>query len=143
MCRPPSPTPTQRRQAVRGFAIIEALIALLIFSIGALGLVGLQASMTRATGSAKHRADAAFLASDLIGTIWTDAANLASYDEAACDGHTLCKNWKDKVAATLPGGDATLSVTDSSGLVSIKITWTLPNEGAHNYVTAAAVNANP
>jgi type IV pilus assembly protein PilV len=143
MRRPPPNRRTRRSRTAPGFAIIEALIALLIFSIGALGLVGLQASMTRATGSAKYRAEAAFLASDLIGTIWTDAPNLASYDDAGCDSYTLCKNWKDKVAATLPGGDATLAVTTSSGLVSVKITWTLPNEGAHNYVTSAAVNANP
>jgi type IV pilus assembly protein PilV len=128
---------------MRGFAMIEALIALLIFSIGALGLVGLQVSMMQATGSAKHRAEAAFLASDLLGTMWADATNLDAYTETRCDGYARCKDWKEKVAAILPAGAAALVVSADSGLVSIKITWSLPREGDHQYVTSAAVNANP
>lgn len=139
----PCPSLRQRPHRAAGFAIVEALIALLIFSIGALGLVGLQVSMMRAAGSAKYRAEAAFLASDLLGTLWSDAANLAQYTEANCSGHDNCQNWKDKVAAQLPSGDADLAITAATGLVSIKITWAQPQEGTHSYITSAAINANP
>ena len=124
--------------------MIEALIALLIFSFAALGLVGLQASMVRATGSAKYRAEAAYLANDLVGTMWADgarAADLIKYRDS-CDSHAPCKNWKDKVALALPGSTATLAIDPNSGQVDITLTWQVPGEGGHTYATSTAINAN-
>jgi type IV pilus assembly protein PilV len=60
-----------RAQHARGIALIEVLVALLIFMLGVLGLVGLQASMTRAQTDSKVRADAAYLASELNGRMWS------------------------------------------------------------------------
>lgn len=139
----------------RGFAIIEALIALLIFSLAVLGLVGLQASLARATASAKYRAEAAYLASDLIGTMWADSRNLASYKD--CASYTLCSRWTDKVSDALPDGSTSLDIctatdtgsncTDpagyrSVGMVNISITWTVPNEGTHTYSTTTTITPN-
>jgi type IV pilus assembly protein PilV len=42
--------------------LLEALIAILIFSFGILGLVGLQANAINLSTDAKYRADAALLA---------------------------------------------------------------------------------
>ena len=67
------PRPRPGRPA-RGFALIEALIALLIFSLAVLGLVGLQAAMTRASTGAKYRAEATYLATDLIGRVRLNGA---------------------------------------------------------------------
>lgn len=127
--------------AARGFAMIEALIALLIFSFAALGLVGLQASLVRATSGAKYRAEAAYLASDLVGTLWTDTASLVQYRDA-CDTHAPCKAWTDKVARLLPGGTPVLDVNPVSGVVTITLTWTVPGEGTHRYATSTAISAN-
>ncbi len=130
--------------ATRGFAMIEALIALLIFSFAALGLVGLQASMVRATGSAKYRAEAAYLVNDLVGTMWADgarSADLIKYRDG-CDSHAPCKNWKDKVASLLPGSTATLVIDPNSGELDITLTWQVPGEGSHAYTTTTAINAN-
>lgn len=138
-----------------GFAIIEALIALLLFSLAVLGLVGLQASLARAAASAKYRAEAAYLASDLIGTMWADARNLGSYKD--CDSYTACSRWTDKVAAALPNGSPSLDIctaTDtgtncqdptgaqSPGLVRISISWTVPEEGTHTYTTTTTITPN-
>lgn len=144
--------------AQHGFAIIEALIALLIFSLATLGLVGLQASLTRATAAAKYRTEAAYLASDLIGTIWVDAANIAQYKGTACASHPLCSRWSDKVAATLPSGTPEISVclpsdtgtdcTDSLNAqtinrVTITIWWSVPgDEERHRYSTATNITPN-
>lgn len=127
------------RPRARGFALIEALIALLIFSLGALGLLGLQVSMMRATSGAKYRADAAYLANDLVGTMWVDAANLSAYG-AGCASHAPCRAWNDKVAATLPGGSADLAIDAATGRVGITINWTLPTEGAHAFSTTTSIN---
>ncbi len=58
--------------------LIEALVAVLIFAFGVLGIVGLQAAMTKAQTQSKSRADASLLAQQVIGSMWTDTPNLAS-----------------------------------------------------------------
>lgn len=139
--RPPFRSGPSRRQ--RGFALIEALIALLIFMLGTLGLVGLQASMTRANTSAKFRADAANLANDLVGTMWTDVSRLSSYATASCTAYERCAAWESRLQARLPGASYNISANGSSGEVSITILWTVPEEGSHRFQTATAINLNP
>lgn len=64
----------------RGVMLLEALIAILIFSMGVLALVGLQAAAIKNTADAKHRVDAAFLANQIIAQMWVeDPANLPAY----------------------------------------------------------------
>jgi type IV pilus assembly protein PilV len=130
------------RRDATGFALIEALIAILIFSLATLGLLGLEVSMTRAQSSAKYRADAAYLASDLIGTIWSDARNRGFYDDASCPGYARCKAWQDRLKATLPGGAASAAVNTTTGAFTLTIRWQVPNEAPHSYSTATSVNPN-
>ncbi|MDT9002138.1 pilus assembly protein PilV [Paucibacter sp. APW11] len=129
------------RKSQQGIALLEALVGILIFAFGVLGLVGLQASMTRAQSSAKVRADAANLASELVGIMWSDAAaNLASYGGNACASYARCKDWQDKVVRELPGGSSRVTIVDATtGEVAIHIGWSVPNEGAHQYDTSAWV----
>lgn len=120
----------------RGVALIEALIGILIFAFGVLGLMGLQAAMTKAQTSSKIRADAANLASDLMGLIQTDnPGNINSYATAACGGYTRCSDWRAKLVATLPRGAATITVTNSSK-VDVTITWRQGSEAAGKYQTS-------
>lgn len=124
------------RTGSRGVALIEALIGILIFAFGVLGLMGLQAAMTKAQTSSKIRADAANLASDLMGLIQTDnPGNINSYATASCSGNSRCSDWKAKLAATLPRGAATITVTNSSK-VDITITWRQGSEAAGKYQTS-------
>jgi type IV pilus assembly protein PilV len=126
-----------------GFALIEALIAILIFSLATLGLLGLEVTMTRAQSSAKFRADAAFLANDLIGVIWADApANIGNYDDASCAGYPACQQWRDRLAAALPAGAASASVNTTSRTVALTIRWQVPNESSHSFTTATSINVN-
>src|SRR6478609_3833018 len=88
-----------RAGAESGFALIEVMVGLLLFSIGILGLVGVQGAMTQSQTAAKFRADAAFLASEAIGTMWTDRANLNAYVTSPgtpCTA-TRCAAWVAKV----------------------------------------------
>jgi type IV pilus assembly protein PilV len=50
----------------RGFTLVEVLIAVLVLSLGLLGLAGLQASSLRYNNSAAARGQATFLAYDII-----------------------------------------------------------------------------
>lgn len=64
----------------RGVMLLEALIGLMIFSIGILAMIGMQAASYSAAADAKHRADAAAFANDIIAEIWTgiDRSSLAN-----------------------------------------------------------------
>lgn len=138
----PAPAPLlQRQRGARGFAMIEALIALLIFTLATLGLVGLQASMLRANSGAQFRADAAYLASDLVGTMWADSPNLQSYTTANCAAHSTCQAWAARLSARLPGASYTIA-PQASGRVEISISWTVPSEGSHAFRTVTSVNTN-
>jgi type IV pilus assembly protein PilV len=134
----PVPRSRQARSRTGGFAMLEALVGLLIFSIGILGLVGVQVSMTKAQTNSKFRADAAALAGELVGSMWSDLPRIPNYDGTSCSGYAPCKAWSDKVAATLPQGTPTVAV--NNGIVTITITWTLPSETVPaRYVTATAI----
>ena len=56
-----------------GVMLLEALIALLIFSVGILAIVGMQATAFQDMGESKYRTDAAFLANQVIAEMWSNA----------------------------------------------------------------------
>lgn len=131
-------TPARRPRGSHGFVLLEALVALLIFAFGVLGVVGLQAALTKAQTGSKSRGDAALLAQELIGTMWADLPALNLYTTAACAGHPRCNAVRTKVAATLPAGEL-LIVQRAPGLFEIEIRWTPPSEEVRRYRTEAAV----
>ena len=130
---------TKARQG--GVALFEALVAILIFSIGILGVVALQANMIQATGDAHYRAQATFLAQQHLSGIWNDPnpINLAcgAIDQPA------------PVSAGLPGGTiSTVCGCDGrQDCYTITVNWTQPGTGTvHRVVTTAYVtrdNAQP
>lgn len=116
------------------------MVAILIFVFGVLGIIGLQASMTRAQSASKFRGDAASLASELVGILWVESvANRAKYTTANCANQPACLDWQNKVAAALPGSSTDLSVDTTTGEVSITLTWSVPNEGQHSHVSRTNV----
>lgn len=126
-----------RRPGQGGVALIEVLVALIILAFGILGVVGLQASMTRAQTSSTFRAEASFLAQRLIGDMWADRANLAGYDTETCEA--ACEDYLRRVATQLPRGESTVTVDAASGLVTIEIRWTPPGEDTNRFTTATAI----
>ncbi|HYD62817.1 MAG TPA: hypothetical protein VEC35_20860 [Noviherbaspirillum sp.] len=111
----------------QGMALLESLIAILIFSLGILAIVGLQAVNLKQTADAKHRVDASFLANQSLGMMWADRANIAS--------HAVV----DEAIASLPNGKRTVTVVGSE--VTVTITWQQPGEPApHRHVVVAHIN---
>lgn len=139
--RPPTlRSMASRRRGLHGVALIEVLVAILILAFGVLGIVGLQASMTSAQSAAKFRGDAASLVSELVGILWVESvANRANYTTANCANQPACLDWQNKVASSLPGGSSALSIDTTTGEVSITLTWNVPNEGQHSYVSRTNV----
>ena len=125
------------RGAQEGVMLLEALVAILIFSIGVVAVMGMQAVSIEQVTQSKYRMDASYLANAIVGTMWTDQPNLASYASTGYSGRAA---WNTAVAATLPSGTGTIAVNGT--LVTITVNWRMPNETVtRKYFTQ--VNINP
>jgi type IV pilus assembly protein PilV len=132
-----------RRRSARaqgGALLLEVLISILIFSIGVLALVGLQARMTSAQSESKYRADASYLANEVVGLMWSDLANRGSYNALSCASHPRCNDWLEKVTATLPNGSGAISIDATSQEVTITVTWEHGGEGTRTFTTRTRLN---
>jgi type IV pilus assembly protein PilV len=108
--------------------LIEALIGILIFSIGILALIGMQGAAIRNTTDARYRSEASFLANQIIGQMWVDRSHLTDYQTA---GYAPRDNWAATVASTLPGVTGTLVPTitvTADNEVTVTIQWQQPGE---------------
>jgi type IV pilus assembly protein PilV len=117
------------KRAQSGVALLEALVGILIFSIGILALMGLQAQSIRNTVEAKYRNEAAYLADQIIGQMWVDRANLADYDTASGASANMTA-WRNRVASTLPrvvaGGTNSPTIVVAVNQVTVTVFWQLP-----------------
>jgi type IV pilus assembly protein PilV len=132
------------RHNKHGFVLVEVLVAGLIFAVGVLGLVGLQAQMTRSQTNSKHRADAVNLAQELVGSIWSDYMGVATFDTSSggCGGNPLCSGWQAKVQRELPDAVTTVDVqpgaAPNSSTVTIVLNW-VSKDGPQTYSTQTEV----
>jgi len=124
-----------------GVMLLEALIGILIFSIGILALLGMQAVAMRTSIDAKYRSEASFLANEIVGVMWADPANLSDYATANCAGTPRCSDWLARVQTLLPnasGGNApTIAVTNRQ--VEVTVRWQPPGDSASNHVVVAQI----
>lgn len=119
-----------KRNPQCGSVLLEALIAILIFSAGILAIVGLQAAAMKNTTQAKARIDASLVADERLGKIWIDIPNMASYIEV------------DTALAVLPNGKRTTAINGDQ--VTVTISWQMPGENSPNtYQSIARINTNP
>ena len=111
----------QSRQSQAGVMLIEALVAILIFSVGVIAVMGMQAVSIEQVSAAKYRTDASYLANQITGQMWTDMPNLANYATA---GSAVRASWDATVAGTLPSGTATITIDPvTHSLVTVTINW--------------------
>jgi type IV pilus assembly protein PilV len=117
------------RSAQQGAVLLEAMIAILIFSMGVLAIVGLQAAMIKNTADSKYRADASYIAQKMIGRIWS------APDTLPADPSTTVTAITD----LLPGGS--ISITRAGAQFTATVTWQQPGaaEVQHNFTTTALI----
>lgn len=131
-----------------GALLLEALIAILLFSLGILSLVGLQATAVANVAEAKYRADASFLANQLIGQIWVNRTNLANYAYAGSGTPpSVLNDWVNQVKGALPGSSTNLPtvVMGAGNQVTVTILWQRPEEKSkglapHSYTATTTIN---
>ena len=122
------------KSSIGGFTLLEVLVALVVLSIGLLGLAGLQLTSVTNTRDAYYRSQALMLSYDIADRMRANWTQIGDYDGntnttpvSACRTTGGCVNasdmadddlalWRQAVAA-LPGGE---------GIVCIDST---PNDG--------------
>ncbi len=135
-----------------GFSLLEVLIAVVILSVGLLGLAGMQVTSLKYVTSSLHRTQATSLAYDILDriranpngsyiTLFTQPAstyngstssNSGSNDD--CLGNTVTCNaasmtnfdlseWKTAIEALLPNGQGDVNVEAGTTRVVITVQW--------------------
>lgn len=125
-----------------GSMLLEAMIAILIFSMGILAIVGLQAVSLKTVSESKYRVDASFLANQVVADMWVDRNNLASYAwNGASPAPAAIATWVTQVQSTLPGADINPpTITVVGNVVTVTVFWRPPREpAAHQYVALADI----
>jgi type IV pilus assembly protein PilV len=120
----------------RGITLIEVLIAIVLFSFGLLGLVGLQARATQYSMAAEDSNRAALLANEIVSTMWT--AGTTTLDAAVVDAWNLRVG--DPATGGLPNGQGTVAVV--ADVATVTVTWRPVGAEAtvqHRYVTQAVL----
>jgi len=142
----------------RGVMLIEALVAIAIFSFAILGIVGLQATAIRAVRDADYRAKASLFANQLVGRMWVDRYNVPTYALNA-DGGANCSaggnNSANPVVAewlgsltdmsnpgSLPGAAQLRQkvVVTPNNTVTLTLCWQTPqDETPHNFTLTTQI----
>lgn len=123
----------------RGFTLVEILVALVVLSIGLLGVAALQLTSLRNNHSSAMRTQATFLAYDIIDRMRAnrDTALAGDYNVALGDegvAGTIAGDdivaWKENIANTLPAidnaGDVEVadgSVEQDGNVFTVTIRW--------------------
>jgi type IV pilus assembly protein PilV len=125
-----------------GFLLLEGLIAILIFSLGILTIIGLQAVVVKEVGESKYRMEAVQFANQLIGEMWAEdrGTGLTGVSTVfASPSGTRYLAWRSQVtdSSALPGAAASppTVVFGAGNRVTVTIFWQQPGAtAAHEYL---------
>ena len=135
-----------------GSVLLEALVAILLFSLGILAIVGLQSASVKLVGDAKYRSDASLLANQLVGQMWaSDRTPATLQTNFSSPSGPMYTNWVNSVTAALPGvtgNEPVVAIVPPStptaapsSVVTVTVYWNSPNEPAkaHKYIIVAEI----
>ena len=147
-----SPMKIIKRQ--KGVTLIEVLVALLVLSIGLVGLAALQVNSLRFNHSAFLRTQSTVLAYDIIDRMRANqtSARSGSYNVSTGSCSTSCSSnafantdlaeWKTNLATRLPSGDGAVTTlsTGDTRVVQVTVQW-VENRGDINGTQSLTVEA--
>lgn len=128
---------TRHRNPARGSSLLEVLVTIVIMTIGLLGLAKLQVSNLQQQQNALYRAEATFLANDILDSM--RVLNHVNHDQAAAyavdaGSQSAAQGpsnvaiadvsaWKGRIAQALPDGDGHVEFDPDSRMARIWIEW--------------------
>jgi len=120
--------PSIHRQS--GLSLLEVLVAIVILSLGLLGMAGLQAASLRTSQGSFYRAQAAQYADDMAERMRANLGQARTYGLALADAAPTGTSVRDRDLAdwlaklrTLPGGDGSVAIDLGNNLVTITVQW--------------------
>lgn len=120
-----------------GALLLEAMIAIAIFSFGLLGLVGLQTTAIQNSTNAEERIQASLLANDMVAMLWARQ----SLTHASVAGDITA--WKTRLTSSSGLPNVSGDVTISGNLATVSVEWKAPSKKATDnksrYVTTVAL----
>jgi len=129
----------------RGTTLVETLVALLVLSIGLLGVAALQMTSLRNNRGSHLRSQAQVMAYDITDRMRANRQNaldglynvaMGSTPAVGTLPNTDLNRWKTALALALPGGDASVSIVGN--VVLITVTWT-DSLGAESFTTRTRI----
>lgn len=129
----------------KGFSLLESLVALLLISVGILGIANMQFNGLVNNNNAYYRSIAVGLVSDMAERlrINADVASAGGYSTSESMANGLASNdvnsWVTDVQALLPQGGATLVYTAGAngGEYDINVTWNNPRSATPESISVA------
>lgn len=123
-----------------GLGMIEILVALLILSIGLLGLAAMQVTSTKMTSQAQQKTQAILLAEDMIERVRANRDNAGTYDGITVDSDDSCETdfapdasstvaandedeWINSVRCLLGNGQGDVTVNTANETVDVDLSW--------------------
>jgi type IV pilus assembly protein PilV len=115
-------TPAARRRN-GGFTLVDAMVALIVLSVGLLGIAALYVETLRANRTSLHRTEAVNLATDIADRMRSNRIPADAYNcNGTCDPATPpasanaiaiadLTDWVTQVQTQLPGGTADVTFT--------------------------------
>jgi type IV pilus assembly protein PilV len=120
---------------VQAYTLLEVLVAMVVLSVGLLGLAGLQAQGLKANHEASLRSQAAYLTADMLDRMMANRSDALAgrydveegEDPAGATGRSLTdiEQWLASLSA-LPEGQGAIEVRD--GVATVIVRWR--NSGA-------------
>ncbi len=153
--------PSNRTSNARqhGTTLIEILVAIVVLSIGLLGLAGLQLKGIQVNQGSSYRSQAAFLAEDIADRMRADRAGVlagaystpanTTFATAPAGAPAALVEWLARLSA-LPGGNVTIGPfpfpagsAPNSVLIPITVNWVDTRAQTGTGVATATANATP
>ena len=108
-----------------GSILLEALISILIFAFGVLALFGMQSIAIKNTSQVNYRANAIYMANQIISQAQGDINHLADYSSMTSAKVTP---WVAQVQAELPAGTGTIAVDTAASTMTVTVGWQAPGD---------------
>lgn len=122
-------SPCRARQL--GIGLLEALVAVIILSLGLLGLARFQVGLIAQATEAQSRMVAAVLGDELLNTVLVDTSHAACYTlprTGTCTSDAAAAraaDWKQRALAALPGDHEVTSTLNAATLrFIVTLIWT-------------------
>ncbi len=142
---------------MRGFSLVETLVALVVMSIGMMGIAGLYVESLRAGKTAIYRTQAVNLVSDMADRIRSNAVAQVAYAGAPANNNCVAAGlnctpaqmaahdlllWQQNVVNMMPAGVGVVQFNGGTAppTYTITVTWTQVGEpNPINYVLTVQI----